>query len=324
MRYNSITDVPGIKVGHAQNKEAATGCTVILCEKGAVAGVDVRGGAPGTRETDCLHAENLVSHAHAVYLGGGSAFGLDGATGVVRYLDEKGIGFDVGVAKVPIVPGAVLFDLTLGSATIRPDAAMGYAACQNASTPNTMQGTLGAATGATIGKAAGPQYIMKGGLGTASATCGNLIVGALVAVNCFGDVIDPKTGTILAGTLGPDKKSFANSYAILSADPNDSSGVFKSNTTIGVIATNARLTKAQATKVAMMAHDGFARAINPIHTLYDGDSIFCLATEEVAGDVNVIGAIAAEVMCSAIINGIKAAESLHGVPGYEEVRRRNG
>jgi L-aminopeptidase/D-esterase-like protein len=213
---DAIIDVPGIKVGHSQNLKAGTGCTVVICEKGAVAGVDVRGGAPGTRETDLLNPVNLVDKAHAIYLSGGSAFGLDGATGVMKYLEEKGIGLDVVLTKVPIVPGAVLFDLGVGDYRIRPDARMGYDACLNASEEEVRQGNVGAGTGATVGKIFGGFRCMKSGLGTASFKSQELIVGAIVAVNCLGDVIDPESGEIIAGVLTENKKEFANTMHELS------------------------------------------------------------------------------------------------------------
>lgn len=315
----AITDVPGIKVGHSQNIKAGTGCTVVICEKGATTGVDVRGGAPGTRETDLLNPINLVEKAHAVYLGGGSAFGLDGATGVMKYLEEREIGFDVELTKVPIVPGAVLFDLGVGDYRIRPDAKMGYDACLNATEEETRQGNIGAGTGATVGKIFGGFRCMKGGLGTAGFKSQRLIVGAIVAVNCLGDVIDPKSREIIAGVLSENKKGFANTMSFLRNFPLGSEGDFSKNTTIGVIATNAKLTKAGATKVAMMAQDGYARTISPAHTMFDGDAIFCMATGEVEVGANVVGAIAAEVMANAIINAIKNTESLFGLKSYKDL-----
>ncbi len=316
---NSITDVPGIKVGHAQNSETGTGCTVIISEKGASPGVDVRGGGPGTREIDALDPVNLVTAAHAVYLGGGSAFGLDGAAGVMQYLEEKGIGFDVGVGVVPIVPGAVLFDFFVGRHDVRPDKKMGYKACVNASEKNTEQGNVGAGTGAAVGQIKGPGFFMKGGLGTASRKVGDLIVGALVAVNCMGDIIDPGTGKIIAGVLDDDKNKLAGTMSIISSEKSGGTDVFaSSNTTIGCIAVNADFTKSESTKVAMMAHDGYARAINPIHTMTDGDTIFCLATGGVKTDPTTVGAIAADVMALAIVNAVKNAESAYGIPGYKE------
>ena len=316
---DAMIDVPGIKVGHSQNIKAGTGCTVVICEKGAVAGVDVRGGAPGTRETDLLNPVNLVDKAHAIYLSGGSAFGLDGATGVMKYLEEKGIGLDVVLTKVPIVPGAVLFDLGVGDYRIRPDARMGYDACLNASEEEARQGNIGAGTGATVGKIFGGLRCMKSGLGTASFKSQELIIGAIVAVNCLGDVIDPENGEIIAGVLSEDRKDFANTMSFLRNFPQKTKDNFSKNTTIGVIATNAKLTKAGAAKVAIMAQDGYARAIIPSHTMFDGDTIFCMATGEVEAGVNVVGAIAAEVMARAIVKAVKNAEPSFGLKSYQDL-----
>ena len=318
---DAMIDVPGIKVGHSQDIKAGTGCTVVICEKGAVAGVDVRGGAPGTRETDLLNPVNLVDKAHAIYLSGGSAFGLDGATGVMKYLEEKGIGLDVVLTKVPIVPGAVLFDLGVGDYRIRPDARMGYDACLNASEEEVRQGNIGAGTGATVGKIFGGLRCMKSGLGTASFKSQELIIGAIVAVNCLGDVIDPENGEIIAGVLSEDRKDFANTMSFLRNFPQKTKDNFSKNTTIGVIATNAKLTKAGAAKVAIMAQDGYARAIIPSHTMFDGDTIFCMATGEIEVGVNVVGAIAAEVMARAIVKAVKNAEPLFGLKSYQDLFR---
>lgn len=317
---DAIIDVPGIKVGHSQDLKAGTGCTVIICDKGAVAGVDVRGGAPGTRETDLLNPVNLVNQVQAIYLSGGSAFGLDGASGVMKYLEEKGIGFDVVVTKVPIVPAAVLFDLGVGDYRIRPDARMGYDACLKASEEEVRQGNIGAGTGATVGKIFGGLRCMKSGLGTASFMSQELIVGAIVAVNCFGDVVDPKSGEIIAGVLTEDKKGFVDTMALLKSLPQGIGSDFLKNTTIGVIATNAKLTKAGATKVAVMAQDGYGRTINPAHTMFDGDTIFCMAIGETKAGVNVVGAIAAEVMARAIVKAVKSAESLFGLLSYKDLQ----
>jgi L-aminopeptidase/D-esterase-like protein len=317
---DAITDVPGIEVGHAQNLEAATGCTVVLCEQGAITGVDTRGGAPGTRETDCLRPENLVSQTHAVFLTGGSAYGLDCAGGIMRFLEEKEVGFDLGFARVPIVAGAVLQDLALGDPKVRPDAAMGYTACCNATAVNTEQGNVGAGTGANIGRMAGPLLgHTKGGLGTASQRVGDLVVGAIVAVNCNGDVVDPETGEIIAGTLRSDGKAFADALKLLSSEAGPYKPVFPSNTTIGVVATNAVLDKAMAKRVAMMAQDGYAVTIRPVHTLGDGDTVFCMATSDLAADVSQVGAIAAHVMVRAVVKAVKAAESLCGLPAYRDL-----
>ncbi len=317
---NSITDIPGILVGNARNEKAGTGCTVILYPEGAVTGVDVRGGAPGTRETAALNPVNLVSKAHAVYLGGGSAYGLDGASGVMQYLEEQGKGFDVGVGVVPIVPGAVLFDLPVGDADVRPDKAMGYRACLAATESFRENGNIGAGTGASVGKIHGCTRCMKGGLGTASRSAGDLVVGAIVAVNCYGDIIDPSDGSTVAGLLNEERTAFAHTMAAMLHTPEGRGQAFSGNTTIGCIATNARFSKAEATKVAMMAHDGFARAIHPIHTMFDGDTIFCMATGEVESDPTTAGALAAVVMAEAILRGVKNAESAYGIPGYREIQ----
>ncbi len=317
---NSITDIPGILVGNAQDTEAGTGCTVILYPEGAVTGVDVRGGAPGTRDVSALNPVNIVQKAHAVYLGGGSAYGLDGASGVMQYLEEQGKGFDVGVGIVPIVPGAVLFDLPVGKAAIRPDKEMGYRACLAATDSYSKNGNIGAGTGASVGKIKGYGFCMKGGLGTASRKVGDLVVGAIVAVNCYGDIIDPSSGNIIAGVLTADRKSFAQTMTVLAHTSEGTDNAFSSNTTIGCIATNAHFDKAGTTKVAMMAHDGFARAINPIHTMFDGDTIFCMATGEIESNPTTVGAIAAEVMAEAILRGVKNAQSAYGIPGYKEIK----
>jgi len=316
---DAIIDVPGIKVGHSQDLKAGTGCTVIICEKGATTGVDVRGGAPGTRETDLLNPINLIDKAHAIYLGGGSAFGLDGASGVMKYLEERGIGFDVVLTKVPIVPGAVLFDLAVGDYRVRPDAKMGYEACLKASEEEIRQGNVGAGTGATVGKIFGGLRCMKSGLGTASFKSQELIIGAIVAVNCLGDVIDPENGEIIAGVLTEDRKGFANTMSFLRNFPQKTQDNFSKNTTIGVIATNAKLTKAGVTKVAIMSQDGYARTISPAHTMFDGDTIFCMATGEVEAGANVVGAIAAEVMARAIVKAIKNTESLFKLKSYKDL-----
>ena len=326
---NSITDVLGIEIGHAQDEDALSGCSVILCRKGAVAGVDQRGGAPGTRETDLLNPVNMISKIHAVLLSGGSAFGLDAATGVMCYLEKQKIGFDVGVARVPIVPAAVLFDLALGRADIRPDAEMGYQAASSASAENVDVGNIGAGMGATVGKILGMQNAMKSGLGTASIEIGGgVIVGAVVAVNAFGDVIRPQTGAILAGArssqVGPlkigEEGEFADTLHVMQTLTGRT--VMKiamskanGNTVIGAVATNAKLTKSEATKVAQMAQDGLARTIRPAHTMLDGDTIFAISTGKKKADISTIGAFAAEAMARAILRGTEEAKSAGGVPG---------
>jgi len=322
---NTITDVPEIEVGQAQDNEALTGCTVVLCRKGAVAGVDVRGSAPGTRETDLLDPVNLVEKVHAVVLAGGSAFGLDSASGVMRYLDENGIGFDTGAGKVPIVPAAILFDLNVGRGDVRPDAEMGYRAAASASSDAPAEGNTGAGAGASVGKIFGPKSAMKAGIGTASMNVGGLIVGALVAVNAFGDVIDPKTGQIIAGarstSFGPLKLGqegyFGDTLEIMKTFIGKTvlSFATKAHTVIGVVATNARLSKPEATKVAQMAQDGVARTIRPAHTMLDGDTIFALATGQKKTDPSTVGAFAAEVVAQAIVRAVQHAVPAGGLPG---------
>jgi L-aminopeptidase/D-esterase-like protein len=329
--HNAITDVPGIRVGQADDPEALTGCTVVLCEGGAVGGVDQRGGAPGTRETDPLRPMHLVQKVNAVLLAGGSAFGLDAAGGVVRYLEEHGVGFDVGVAKVPIVPAAILFDLGLGRVDVRPDAAMGYRACEVASTDPPRQGNAGAGMGATVGKILGMAGAMKSGIGTASIELGGgAIVGAMMAVNALGDVIDPSTGSILAGArpakVGPislgGKETFANTLLMMRSFVGKTALRFatRSNTVIGVVATNARLTKEEANKVAQMAHNGIARVVRPAHTMLDGDTIFALSTGDKNVDVSIVGAYAAEVVVQAIVRAVSEAEPAGGLPAMRQMR----
>lgn len=327
---NSITDVPGLRVGHAHDAAALTGVTVVLCAgpsgAGAVGGVDQRGGAPGTRETDPLRPMHLVQKVHAIVLAGGSAFGLDSATGVVNYLEEKGIGFDVRVARVPIVPAAILFDLGIGNAKVRPDAAMGYAACQNATDGPVAEGCVGAGLGATVGKILGMERAMKSGIGTASVDLGGgAVVGALVAVNAFGDVIDPASGQIIAGSRSVTAEPlefgtpgyFADTLAVMKSLVGNSALRFArrdQHTVIGVVASNAKLTKEEVNKVAQMAHDGLARCVRPAHTMLDGDTLFALATGEVEVDVNVVGAYAAEAVAQAILRAVRLAEPMGGLP----------
>jgi L-aminopeptidase/D-esterase-like protein len=319
--HNAITDVPGIRVGHAENEAAVTGCTVVLCEAGATGGVDQRGGAPGTRETDLLRPMHLVEHIHAVLLAGGSAYGLDAAGGVMAYLEAQGIGYDAGVAKVPIVPAAILFDLGVGDPTVRPDAAMGRASCEVAGDGPIEQGSVGAGTGCAVGSVFGPGFQTKGGIGTASVDLGGgLVVGALVAVNAFGDVIDPVSGAIIAGARRPPKgDAYADTLATMRTLIGKTiAKVAARNTVIGVVATNARLTKEEANKVAQMANNGLARTIRPAHTQFDGDTIFALAVGKKKANVSLIGAYAAEVMAEAVVNGVRAATSLGGCPAVRD------
>jgi L-aminopeptidase/D-esterase-like protein len=309
--HHAITDVPGIRVGHATDAEAMTGCTVVLLPpEGAVGGVDQRGGAPGTRETDLLRPMHLVQRVNAVLLAGGSAFGLDAATGVVRWLEERGIGFDTRTAKVPIVPAAILYDLDVGRADVRPDAAMGYAACEAAAGGPVTEGRVGAGTGCTVGKVLGAARASRSGLGTASVYLGGgLVVAALVAVNAFGDVIDPDTGQILAGAQALSGRGFAGTLLTMKGMVGKTILRFanQGQTVIGVVATNARLTKERANKMAQMAQDGLARTIRPAHTMFDGDTLFALATGQRRGDVNLVGAYAAEVVAQAIVRAVRAA-----------------
>lgn len=321
---NALTDIPGIQVGHWTNTEAATGCTVILCPQGAVAGVDVRGGAPGTRETDLLDPTCMVQQVHAICLSGGSAYGLAAADGVMRWLEEHGHGFDVRVARVPIVPAAVIFDLAMGNASVRPDAAAGYAACEAASAATVAEGNVGAGTGATVGKMLGYQWATKGGLGTVSRTYPNgVTVAALAVVNAAGDVVDPATGQIVAGAQHPEGKGVADIAQTLrdQGQPNAEQWG-RRNTTLGVVATNVALTKVEATKVAQMAHDGLARAIRPVHTPVDGDVVFALSLGEQKSDPGIVGALAADLLAMAIVRAVQAAETLHGIPSAADVHGR--
>ncbi len=321
----SITDVPGLQVGHFTRTERPTGCTVILCEGGATAGVDVRGSAPGTRETDLLSPINMVQKANAVVLSGGSSYGLDTATGVMRYLEERKAGFPIGnLGVVPIVPAAILFDLEIGDFKIRPDAECGYKACQAASAGPAAEGSVGAGAGATIGKMFGPKFAMKSGIGTASVKLGDtgVVVGAIVAVNAVGDVVDPETGRVVAGARSEDGKGYRGTMAqIMKGYRVDA--LPARNTTIGVVATNAKFTKTQMTKMAQMAHDGYARSISPVHTMGDGDTIFALSTGaiDVTADLSAVGAAAAVVMARAVVRAAMQATSVPelGLVAYRDL-----
>jgi L-aminopeptidase/D-esterase-like protein len=316
-----LTAVAGLKVGHHTMTGRPTGCTVVLAEGGVIAGVDVRGAAPGTRETDLLSPVNLVDRVHAIVLAGGSAFGLDAASGVMRYLDERGVGFPTSAGVVPIVPSAILFDLAVGTGRIRPGADCGYAAASAASADTVAEGSVGAGAGATVGKMFGMDRAMKGGVGSAAITLPNgLTVAALVAVNAYGDIIDPATGRIIAGVRTPDGRGLADARALVRAGATSQAPVGESST-IGVVATNARLTKTQATKVAQMAHDGLARAIAPIHTQYDGDTLFALATGAYApeADVSTVGALAADAVALAVLRGVRHATGLPGLPAVRDL-----
>ena len=315
----TLTAVPGISVGHHTLSERPTGCTVVLTPPNTTAAVDVRGAAPATRETDLLNPVNAVQVAHALVLSGGSAFGLDSASGVMRYLEEHGVGFAFGNARVPIVPTAALFDLTVGDGRIRPSADCGYRAATAASTAPVVEGTVGAGAGATVGKSGGRTRAVKAGIGSAAVQLPNgVVVAALVAVNAYGDIINPATGQVVAGVRNVNGRGFADARALLrSGTIGFDSGA--SNTTLGIVATNAALTKTEATRVAQMTHDGYARAIAPVHTPVDGDTVFVLATGGRPGraDAGQIGALAADVMATAIV---RAAEQATSVPDFPAVR----
>lgn len=328
MQEIDLGAIEGVAVGHAQSLDAATGCTAVLCEQGAAAGVDVRGGAPGTRETDALDPSNLVQRIHAVVLAGGSAFGLEAATGAARFLEERGCGFDVGVARVPIVCSAVLFDLAIGDPGVRPDAEMGYEACRAAVTGPVAQGTVGAGAGATVGKLLGPERAMKGGLGWCALQADELQVAALVAVNALGNVVDPETGEQIAGLLDEDRTSIRSTEEAMIEARQEMAKAFSGgsslsgNTTLGVVVTNADLCKAQCRKLASMAHDGFARALRPAHSLVDGDTIFALATGQARADLSLVGMLAARAVGQATVRGALLASSLHGVPACSDLKTR--
>jgi L-aminopeptidase/D-esterase-like protein len=322
----SLTDVDGLKVGHWTDTRRPTGCTVVIAEKGAVAGVDVRGGSPGTRETDLLNPINAVQQVFAVMLSGGSAFGLDTATGAMRFLDEQNIGYKLGPLNVPIVPAAILFDLGVGDGKIRPDAESGYKACQAATTGPVAEGNVGAGAGATIGKLMGPQFAMKSGLGTASIRVGDtgVVVAAMVAVNAVGDIWDRHTGKVIAGARSATAgDGLAHAMDQLLAGHRMIVPQSGTNTTIGVVATNAALNKDEATKMAQMAQDGYARAINPAHTPVDGDTIFALSTGTLKAKVWVgaIGAVAAVAMSRAVIRAVTQATGIPGFPAYADLQK---
>jgi len=312
MDRSAITDVAGIEVGHFTDPRRPTGCTVVLAREGAVAGVDVRGAAPGTRETDLLAPTNLVDQVHGILLAGGSAWGLDAATGVVGWLEEQGVGFPAGPVRLPIVPGAVLFDLLVGDATIRPDAAAGYEACKSASAKAPAEGNVGAGAGAAVGKIFGIDRAMKGGIGTASVTLDGVTVGALIACNALGDVIDPQTGQPIAGARTTDGKALIDTRRALLRGEAPKPLLPGTNTTIGVIATDALITKAQASRLATMGHDGLARSINPVHTMSDGDTLFALGTGRAGKSpgMMVLGTMAAEVVALAVVRAVRAAQGI--------------
>ena len=313
----SITRVAGIEVGHFTDTRRPTGCTVVMAREGAVAGVDVRGAAPGTRETDLLHPSNLVDKVHAIMLAGGSAWGLEAATGAVRWLEERGVGLDVAVGRLPIVPAAVLFDLLVGDMRIRPDAAAGYAACAAASSADPAEGNVGAGAGAVVGKVFGIQHAMKGGVGTASITVDGVTVGALIACNALGDVIDPDTAQVMAGARTDDGRALRDTRRALLCGQPPQPLLAGTNTTIGVVATDAILTKVQAHRLAIAAHDGLARSINPVHTMSDGDTLFSLGTGRAGKSLGmmVLATMAAEATARATVRAVQAARSVTTADG---------
>jgi L-aminopeptidase/D-esterase-like protein len=320
-----ITCVPGFAVGHASDFKNVTGCTVVLCPPGTVGSADVRGSAAGTRQMDALLAYHISTEVHAVFIAGGSAFGLDAAGGVMEYLEEQGRGFDVTITRVPIVPTAVIYDLSVGNCRARPDKAMGFAACQAAKSEAQGDGSVGAGVGATVGKLLGIHQATKGGLGTAFVEGPQgLKVGALAVVNALGDVVDPDTGEILAGVrTAPESREFANAVGLLRQ------GVVRrrfgepaaANTTIGVVATNTRLTREQAQKIAQMGHNALARTIRPVHTLFDGDVVFVLAHPQVDADLHVTGLLAETALQQAIVSAVKSAHNLGVLPSYQDLRQ---
>ncbi|WP_018933790.1 P1 family peptidase [Gracilibacillus lacisalsi] len=320
MKTLNKKQIDDFKIGHNQNQTALTGCTVIICEEGAVTGVDVRGGAPGTRETDLLASENIVEKAHATFLAGGSAYGLDAGGGIMKFLEEKEIGFDVQTTKVPIVPGAILFDLGIGNAKVRPDQDMGFKACENAYQDEKLFGNIGAGTGATIGKALGPEYSMKAGIGYAYEL-GPLQIAATVAVNAVGDVIDPSTGRQIAGIFDRKKNQLLSTSDILlsKAEQSFNQNGYFGNTTIGTIMTNAKLTKAQANKIASIAQDGIAKTIDPSHTIMDGDTLFTMASNKIEVDPTIICMLATKVVAEAIIDSVKKAKTTLGYPAVQDL-----
>lgn len=320
MREISIQDFENLKIGQAEDVRAGTGCTVLLLgEAGAPAGLDVRGGGPASRESELLKPMAAAGVIHAILLSGGSAFGLDAAGGVMRYLEEHGIGFDVGVAKVPLVCESCLFDLTVADSRTRPDAEMAYAACCNAETGNYCDGNFGAGTGATVGKVLGMESCMKSGIGSYAVQVGALKVGALVAVNALGDVYDWKNGQKVAGVRGSDGKSFLDGETLLLQKTDVVENKFTGNTTLGVVVTNARFDKTRLCKIAGMAQDGYARAIRPVHTTADGDSIYAVSLGNVEADQDVVGALSARVMAEAILRAVQAAQGAYGFPAAADL-----
>ena len=318
MKEIGIMEVGGFRLGHAQNEDAATGCTVLLFDRMSPAGLDVRGGGPASRESQILNPLMAAEGINAVLLSGGSAFGLDAAGGVQRYLEERDIGFDVGFAKVPLVSQSCLFDLGVGSKDVRPDGAMAYRACESASYDPPAEGNVGVGTGCTIGKYRGPGRAMKSGFGVYAVEAGPVRVGALVAVNALGDVYDTD-GTQMAGMRSTDGTGLSSTLMELIGDTEHPQNLFSGNTTLGIVVTNCRFSKTQLAKIAGMTHNGYARAIRPVHTTADGDSIYAVSTGDVPGDVNLVGALGAYTMERAIIRAVTQAKTAYGFPGYSDL-----
>lgn len=322
MKEIKITDIKGIQIGQEENVEAGTGCTVIICKEGATAGVDVRGGGPATRETDLLNPINMVQQVNAIMLSGGSAFGLDAASGAMQYLEERNCGFDMKVAHVPIVCGASLFDLTVGNPNIRPDKKMGYQACLNSEKNEPVkEGNYGAGCGASVGKIIGPQCAMKGGIGTSAVQINDVQVGAIVAVNACGNVVDYQTNAQLAGIYDQEHDCIIPAEEVIFQQMEKLRELPSGNTTIGCVVTNVKLNKAQCTKIAGIAHNGYARAIHPVHTMSDGDTIFVLSTNEVEIMPDAVGILATEMIAKAINRAIRAATSAYGLKSYQDIHK---
>ncbi|MBS7224643.1 MAG: P1 family peptidase [Clostridiaceae bacterium] len=321
MQEIGICEVGGFRIGHAHDEQAATGCTVILCDECAPAGVDIRGGGPASRETPLLNPVAMAEGIHAVLLSGGSAFGLDAAGGVMQYLEERKIGFDVGVTRVPLVCQSCVFDLVIGRTDVRPDKEMAYRACENAGNGEVEEGCVGAGMGCTVGKYRGKDYAMKSGLGTFAVQVGKVKVGAIVALNAMGDVYDIDTGVQIAGLLNETRDGLRSTEQEMLADVAGIHNLFTGNTTIGAIVTNGAFTKAEMNKIASMAHNGYARAIRPVHTTADGDSIYALSTGHETADLNVVGTLAAYVMGRAIGRAARAAHSMDGYLSAQELKK---
>ncbi|MEG0273905.1 MAG: P1 family peptidase [Longicatena sp.] len=321
MKEIKITDIKGIQIGQAQDSIGGSGCSVVLCKDGAVAGVDVRGGGPATRETDLLNPINMVEKIHAVMLSGGSAFGLDAASGAMQYLEEHKCGFDMKVAYIPIVCGASLFDLSVGDPKCRPDKAMGYQACVNSEQNIVREGNYGAGTGASVGKVMGFDHAMKSGQGSCGIQVGNVQVAALVAVNACGNVVDYQSNEQLAGIYDATNKQILPAEEVIYAQIEQMASITNTNTTIGVIVTNAILNKAQCTKIAGIAHNGYARSIQPVHTMSDGDTIFVVSTGEVEANLDAIGVMACDVMAKAVNRAVKETTGAYGLLSYQDLHK---